>query len=177
MELNSELYTVDTLNIRIKKDKANEIEKQYLAFGWRLKFAQEDKKYFNILHLTFERDHYIKNKDELLMLQVEYESVLNEQARLKQKTNTKVASFSLILGFLALLCLVVGVVLACKHTAIGVSVFLFIVSTICILFNIYFSLWIFKKNKIKDLEKIRKLKEQIRVISNKSKKLYQEEVL
>ena len=60
----------DTLNLYVKKIKAEEIKERYKNFGWILFNEQENATYEDILDLTFTRPHKIENKDELQLMQV-----------------------------------------------------------------------------------------------------------
>ena len=54
----------DSLKLYVKKNKSKEIIEHYKLFGWELAEEFENKKYEDILDLTFCRAHKIENKDE-----------------------------------------------------------------------------------------------------------------
>ena len=98
----------DTLTLYVKKLKAVEIIESYKTFGWELVEECENKRYEDIVDLTFNRPHKIKNKDELQLLQIYMENNLNAKAKLEKNKHQKSTSFGLIFGVLGLILMLNG---------------------------------------------------------------------
>lgn len=71
-------HNFDKLEVTAKTVKEREIISHYALFGWQEVKRVEDKKFFDISHITFIRPHKIANKDKLQLLQIYYENYMNE---------------------------------------------------------------------------------------------------
>jgi len=98
----------DKLSLYVKKYKAEEIIEHYKNFNWKLVSESENKKYEDIVDLTFIRKHKIENKDELQLLQVYMEERLNNVGKLEKNRNSKATAFGLGVGVFGLLLLIFG---------------------------------------------------------------------
>lgn len=92
----------DYLQVSIKQDKQEEIEKYYKAFGWEKVSEEDDERFSNLVYITYSRDHFVDNKDALQLMQVKLEHKLNERAKCEHIKNSKSISLGLILGVLGL---------------------------------------------------------------------------
>ena len=110
----------DSLKLYVKKNKSKEIIEHYKLFGWEVLEEFENKKYEDILDLTFCRPHKIKNKDELQLLQVYMEERLNEQAKIEKHKHSKTTSIGLCLGVIGVGLITLGL-LACLKVIMFVS--------------------------------------------------------
>jgi hypothetical protein len=99
------------LTILTKKDKLYEILKVYKSFGWEDVEQAEDKIYDDTLTVTLRRNHKIKNKDKLQLLQVHMESKLMELEKCQKYKFSKSISLGLTLGLGLVAVLVLGILL------------------------------------------------------------------
>ncbi len=120
--MNTNNYDFDKLTIYVKKVKAGEIINNYKCFGWHLTLEEENSKYEDIVNLTFERKHKIKNKDELQLMQIYMEDKLNSLGKLERNKNPKTKTFGLTFGVLGLLFIIIGISFATKMI-IGLTFF------------------------------------------------------
>lgn len=96
----------DYIEIIVKKNSADEIVYWYSRFLWKEYQRKEDKRYADVIHISFSRPHKIPSKDRLQLLQVYFENILNTKARLLESKHSKfkamicVAIFVAILGLL-----------------------------------------------------------------------------
>lgn len=75
----------DVINVTGNKQAAESIIQRYGDFGWKLTENRQDKLYADTVHMTFTRPHFIKNKDELQLLQVRLEIAYNNTGKLAWK--------------------------------------------------------------------------------------------
>ena len=127
---------IDTLKILAKKNKSDEIISLYEDFGWIVESKNENRHYEDIFDISFTRQHSIKNKDELQLLQVHMEERLNAQAKLEKNKHSKLTAFSLCFGVLGIFTLVfciimsfnllphVGIISGSISMFVGLSLFL-----------------------------------------------------
>lgn len=103
---NKDYQNYDYIEIIAKTDSADEIVNSYSILGWTENYRKEDRKYNDVIHISFSRPHKIENKDRLQLLQVYYENVLNDKAYLEEKKHFKSRIFiSLVIAMaMALLC-------------------------------------------------------------------------
>lgn len=67
----------DSISLVLKRDVLENMLSYYSELGWREYERYEDKKYFDLIHLTLVRSHKIENKDRLQLLQVRLEAAVN----------------------------------------------------------------------------------------------------
>ena len=79
----------DYIEIIVKKENVDEVVSSYGKFLWKEISRKEDRRYSDVLHVSFYRAHNIENKDRLQLLQVYYEFALNERAELNEKKHHK----------------------------------------------------------------------------------------
>ena len=125
----------DTLNLYVKKIKAEEIKERYKNFGWILFNEQENATYEDILDLTFTRPHKIENKDELQLMQVYMEERINSIGKIERHKHSKSTSIGLCLGTFTLLLLALGLWLIITQYTITSSLVFGIISTA---FSVFF---------------------------------------
>ena len=101
----------DTLELYVKKDKSSDIIKSYEAFGWNVASHTENSKYEDLVDLTFERPHDIKNKDELQLMQVYLDDRLEQIGKLQKKKHAKSTSFGLTIGPFSMLLITLSLLL------------------------------------------------------------------
>ncbi len=92
----------DYLDIIVKKDSIDEIINAYTTFLWFKIAEKEDKRYNDVVHLSFKRDVNVPNKDRLAYLQVHYENALNKRAEIKLKKHSKSIAAICNLAFFSL---------------------------------------------------------------------------
>lgn len=122
----------DYLDIIVKKENEQELVDAYSIFLWEKTGEKEDNQYRDVVHLSFRRPHKIENKDRLQLLQVYYESALNERAELKIKKHSKTTESICNLAFFSLVFL------------FGAGVFIyFLKTTLSIILGSVFALAVF----------------------------------
>lgn len=85
----------DSLSLALKAELFDKMLSYYEKFGWRVFEKYEDRRYMNIVHVTLIREHRIKNKDKLQLLQVKLESLINRMAKNRERKHRKTLFFSL----------------------------------------------------------------------------------
>ncbi len=83
------IFDSDFISIKGKKQAAEHIIGCYGKFGWKLVEQKDDKIYGDVTHMTFMRPHFIKNKDELQLLQVRLEIAYNNMGKFSAKCKTR----------------------------------------------------------------------------------------
>ncbi len=100
----------DYIEIIVKRESADEIINGYARLLWTLNEQKEDKRYHDLIHLSFYRPHKIQNKDRLQLLQVYYENIINEKACILENKNSKaMALIFTVSAFMILAFIGVGV--------------------------------------------------------------------
>lgn len=79
----------DYIEIIVKKENVDEVVASYGKFLWQEFYRKEDRRYSDVIHVSFYRARDIKNKDRLQLLQVYYEFALNEGAEAFEKKHHK----------------------------------------------------------------------------------------
>ncbi len=92
----------DYIDVIVKKQNEQEIIDGYLSFLWQKIDAKEDRRYNDIVHLSFKREVSVPNKDRLQLLQVYYETALNNRAEIEFKKHSKSKRAICILAFFSL---------------------------------------------------------------------------
>ena len=108
----------DILTLYVKKKKLKEIIKHYQVFGWTLIEEEENKRYEDIVDLTFTRPHKIDNKDELQLQQIYMEERLNKIGKLERHKHARTTSFGLCFGLIILATIIFGLFIALKVNSI-----------------------------------------------------------
>lgn len=104
-----DINTTDSLSIIVKKDKVENITEYYKVFGYELDIKKADKKYSNLVHLSFYRPHKIANKDRLQLYQARMECAVNNVARAEKSVHYVSTFVMFLIGFLAILSTTFGV--------------------------------------------------------------------
>ena len=157
---NYDFQNYDRFTMLAKKNKKNELLKYYTALDFKL-IKQKNHPYFeDEIYLTFEREHFVKNKYELQYIQVELESNLNEIAKLENKIKSKTTIVGITLGLASFIFQFFGIYNLCQNPKLNLA--FYIVSTllgVCLLVcniivckKIYKDDSIFFNNKINDLK-------------------------
>ena len=162
--IDKDYQNFDYLDIIVKKVSENEIENAYLSFLWEKTDKKEDKRYIDVVHLSFRRPHKIKNKDRLQLLQVYYEYALNSRAQLSIKKHSKSkGDIVRTIFFSAILLLGVGVFIYLTKTFFSL-IFSLIFASLVFGFLI-FSAGKIRKKHIKEnkvyLEKVKEIDDEI----------------
>ena len=79
---------------------------------------KENKRYEDIVDLTFARPHKIKNKDELQLQQIYMEEKLNAIGKLERTKHVKTTSFGVSFGVITLAIFILGLLVAIKVNSI-----------------------------------------------------------
>ena len=103
-------HNYDKLKVTAKTAKEKELVSHYAYFGWKETDRKEDKRFFDIAHITFTRPHKIKNKDRLQLLQIYYEAYMNELYECEKTAYTGSASFMASACLTAVILAAIGVV-------------------------------------------------------------------
>ncbi len=133
----------DYLEIIVKKENSEEIITAYSSFLWQKLFEKEDRRYNDVVHLTFKRDINIANKDRLALMQVYYETALNKRAGIKfnKHSKSKIAICNVAVLSVAIL-FGIGVFFCFLKTFLSIAL-------ACVFLLSLFVLDIFISNKIK----------------------------
>lgn len=156
----------DHINIRVRVQLSQKIKEYYQNFGWIFEAEEEDKKYSDVVNISFTRPHFIKNKDYLQLLQVRLENMLNKIDEYKTKQYSRALVWGLIFGFLSLFIVATGVLLS-----IFLPSFIYVICSI-VLCSLGIGTSIFAIIKTKkvvksDREKYKKLQESANQIIQK----------
>ncbi len=175
--LDKDYYSYDFIDIIVKKENQQEIVDAYSTFLWEKIEEKEDKRYNDIVHLSFRRDIKILNKDRLAYLQVSYETALNKKAEIKFKKHSKSIASICNLAFFSLAGLLgVGVFIYFYKSIL--SIVLGGLSALCILTLDSFIIKRIKKRfsneKIKYQSEIEIVEKEIKEILSKVEKLAKE---
>ncbi len=104
----------DSLSLALKSELVDKMLSYYEKLGWRVFEKYEDKKYMNIVHVTLVREHVIKNKDKLQLLQVKLESLINRMAKDRKRKHSKTLILSLSSSLFLVISLALGIFLAMR---------------------------------------------------------------
>ena len=154
----------DYQTIVVKKDKADEILKRYECLQWKVVEAREHAQYEDLIEVEIQREHNLKNKDELQLLQIYIENDLNQIAKAERNKHSKTTALGLLFGVFLVCFLASGVTLLCLMQNLTT----FIVSPILLGFALGLIVLeavllpkIFKKEKIVFSEKLEKYNTQL----------------
>ena len=98
----SDYHKYDKLSVIIYNDVAEDILPCYKALGWKLYARKWGKLYRKTKLYEFYREHKIKNKDKLQLLQVYMEDTVNILAHKAKKEHTKSVTLSVVSSLLSL---------------------------------------------------------------------------
>lgn len=164
----------DYQTIVVKKEKADQITKDYASFGWQKIDDKQHKLYENLVEIKFQRKHKIVNKDDLQFMQVNYEHYTNLMARTEKNKHQK----SLIFGLSMLVLIASLVALSVLSMQNFVGVIKIIVCSLCVLFDLIFIVLtciiqpkIIKKEKIIFEQNVKECRDNINKICSTAKKL------
>lgn len=117
-----DIENFDYQTVLVKTDCIDEVVENYACFGWKVVDKNPHTQYENIVEVTFERDHFVKNKDDLQYLQVNYEVDINRRGKLEKFKHLKSTIFSSVLSLVLALCIVSSIMLFLKNlTAIRLA--------------------------------------------------------
>ena len=105
------IFDSDTIFVKGKRQACEHIISGYGDFGWSLTDRKDDKLYEDIVHLTFTRPHFIKNRDRLQLLQVRLEIAYNRMGKFSYKIPVRASLLGTFLVLLALSLVAGGVLL------------------------------------------------------------------
>ncbi len=112
----------DTLSLSLKTDALEKMLSFYSSFGWKEYERKEDSRYFDIVHIKLFREHNIKNKDKLQLLQIRMEAAVNKFAIARRDRHSHSVIFTLASLILAVLVATLAVVLSLKIKTVPVIV-------------------------------------------------------
>ncbi len=127
MEKKFDYNEFDKIVVTTKREKVENIIKDYAVFGWQELTVDDDEVFYDVIHITFFRAHVMDNKDELLYLQVCYEQRLNKASDLERYKYTYSSIFYCILLIFSIITLILGVISIVKFSNVLVGL-LFIVA-------------------------------------------------
>ena len=162
---------IDSLTIYAKKTKSKEIIKNYKTFGWHLKSESENNQYEDISDLTFYREHKIKNKDELQLLQVYMEDKLNEIGKIEKYKNSKSTAFGLFFGIISLALIIFGTLFGFKiivGASIASSIIMSCIGIIFLILTLIFVPILSKKERACFNSRHTQLENELQEIINKA---------
>ena len=133
---NFDYNNFDKLNLFVKKQKLQDVINTYSSLGWKLVEKKDNKKYVDIIDITFLRPHNLKNKDDLQLIQVYVEDNLNDIAKLEKYKHSQTPTVGLSLGCLIFLLLFVGINLIVTSQLLILAIFLIIVSIVLTILQI-----------------------------------------
>ena len=171
MMKNIDYNKFDSINVYVKGTLTEEIIESYKLLGWQLTEENENKKYEDIVDLTFIRPHNIENKDELQLTQVFMEEKINRLSKIKRHKHS--FSFSLglsyaVFGF-ALLCLgILSVLNVIKDLGVTFGAILLSLGGILLVFGGILIPKIFKKEKVKYEKERSQLEKELHEICQKA---------
>ena len=174
MNNSQQMNDFDYLKIYVKKPKTERIINHYKTFGWTLKSQTENDRYEDILDLTFERPHKIKNKDELQLLQVYMEDKLNKLGMIEKNKAPKTTIFSLTFGVFGIALTIIGL-LFCFNQLVGLnlalSIFIVVLGTIFTIIALIIIPQLHKKELIDFKQKSTLIESEINQVCDKATKL------
>ena len=153
----------DLIRVNVKREVCERVIHYYNDFGWKLLEEKDDKRYFDLIHPTFVRPHYIDNKDDLCILQARLELAMNRIALHRGKIRSRATIFGGILGVLCLF-LSVGGLLSMIFSS-GLSMMIF--GVLMVIFGASMSAYTYfliRRIYKKDSEKYQKLIDNERTI-------------
>lgn len=143
MELQEKEYReFDYLTVLVKREKIDDVTSAYKIFLWEVVSVDEHDRFGDILILNLKRKHKIEGKEKLQYLQVKYESLLNEAAKLEAKKHVRSMAFGITFGILLGIVFALGITIAVKAVS---SIALFggvALSVISLIIDIVFVLYI-----------------------------------
>ncbi len=107
-------HKYDSLELALKADAVDKMLEFYKEFGWELFEREDDKRYFDIVHVRLLRQHKIDNKDKLQLLQVKMEKSVNKFAAKRRDRHAASTIFGLTCGIVSLLMIALGILLLVK---------------------------------------------------------------
>ncbi len=100
--LSRDYWNYDYISLTAKVKTADEVVDAYNDFGWEEIDRFADKRYIDVLHLSFRRSRNVKNKDEMQYLQVCYERLINKRTEYEYKRHDR---SNIVLSLLMVLCI------------------------------------------------------------------------
>lgn len=108
----------DTIEFKLRRDKADEIKAQWECFGWEVDEEKDAKLYPDVVHVRFRRPHRVEQKDRLQLLQVRVEIAHNRQVRYGRAMQATSLIFGLTFGLIFCALLTYGIFLIVKNTSV-----------------------------------------------------------
>lgn len=172
--ITKDYWKYDYISITVKKENAEEIIHSYGVFGYHEIEREEDKFYHDLFHCTLKRSHYLPNKDRLQFLQVQYEGLMNERARLIYRKRYKSRVYLLTALFGSILALVSGIVtsIICSSiigTILGVVLSVASLPALIISSKKYYSIRKIETENFNN--KLREIENQLSAVLNEAEEL------
>lgn len=100
MKIEKNYKEFDFQTILVKKEKVDDVKNKYNDFGWEVNEIKQHHQFENILEIEFVRNHFIKNKDELQLLQVYLDHDINLLGKLEKNKHSKTTIWGIVLGLI-----------------------------------------------------------------------------
>ncbi len=107
----------DSISLALKADALDRMLEFYKVFGWELYEKEEDRRYFDIVHVRLIREHKIENKDKLQLLQIKMEKAVNSFAVKRRDRHAGSTVLGLTSGVFSLLLIIFGIFSVLKLSA------------------------------------------------------------
>ena len=102
MSCKPDYHEYDTLSLVLKREALDIIHSYSRDFGWEVFKLDEDKRYFDIVHLCLVRPHKVSNKDKLQLLQFRMEGVINAIGDSRRKKHRRSILFGVLFALAVL---------------------------------------------------------------------------
>lgn len=167
----------DKLTLCVKDNKTRAIIDHYAHFGWELVESVSNRKYGNIMDLTFIRPHSIKNKDKVQLLQVGLEVELNKIAKQEKRKHSKSVATTLSFLVAGALLVLAGVLNILNATNVGIKILaisLLTLGAILILLPMFITPKIVRKENARHIKFVQEYNSKIEIILNELNALKKE---
>ena len=129
-------HNFDKLEVMAKTAKEKDLVNHYALFGWEEVNKTDDKRYFDLTHITFIRPHKIANKDRLQLLQIYYENYMNELYDCEKNKYIRSTIFVISTVIIGLILMAIGIITLLASPILakilgGVFIVTSIVLTVC----------------------------------------------
>lgn len=135
MKTNVDFNSYDCLPTALKKNTSEELVNLYRIFRWEEAERTEDKRFSDIVNITFIRPHKIPNKDRLQLLQVMAEERINSIAIMNTNKYSRSTALSLTAGIITFGAFLGGIGIALTSSFIMLKVMGGILSVIALAFS------------------------------------------
>lgn len=132
----------DYLTVLVKREKIDDVSASYKIFLWEVLSVEEHDRFGDVLILNLRRRHKIEGKEKLQYLQIKYEGLLNQAAKLEAKKHLRSITFGILFGIVLGIIFALGITIAVK-SASAITLFGGVaLSVISIIVDVVFVLYI-----------------------------------